>query len=513
VLSTLQRRQSLIGLGLALVALLLSSACSGSKQTSQTLVYAQPEDPRTLDPVNTDIAEAVHVITNVFDTLVTYHDEKVEIVPALAEKWETSPDGLTWTFHLRQGVLFHDGTPFTSAAVKLSLERLIADKHPLRFDEAVPYKQAFAMLRSVDCPDDHTVVLHLNSPSAILLPNLAMFSASIVSPAALEKSGKSFASEPVGTGPFRFVRWNRDQQLVLAGFEQHWRGAPKLKNLIIIPVKENATRVQKLERGEIQLADSLTPSELDQLAKNPQLITWEKPGMNVTYLSFQVEQPPLDNLKVREAIWMAIDKARLIQVAYYGHAQPAVSMVPPSMWGHDPALKDRPFDPAAARKLLAEAAAEANFTLPLKLKLSVMAQARPYLPDPAAAAGLLKDSLREIGVEVEVEPRDVNQHFQYLMAGKHQLGLAGWFSDNSDPDNFLYSLLDPDNISDNGNNLSRFRDAKFHELLLAGQKELDVEKRLALYHQAQQIAFQQAPTVPLAHTNLKGCRLPPPARL
>jgi peptide/nickel transport system substrate-binding protein len=153
----------------------------------------------------------------------------------------------------------------------------------------------------------------------------------------------------------------------------------------------------------------------------------------------------------------------------------------------------------------------------LKLTLSVMNQARPYLPQPLAIAGFVKDSLREIGIEVTIVGRDVNQHFDALMAGKHELGLAGWNSDNSDPDNFLYSLLDPDNISDLGNNLSRWRNDRFHELLLAGQREMDETKRLEIYHEAQQIVLDEAPVVPLAHTNLraahtrrlKGCKLHP----
>jgi peptide/nickel transport system substrate-binding protein len=182
-------------------------------------------------------------------------------------------------------------------------------------------------------------------------------------------------------------------------------------------------------------------------------------------------------------------------------------MVPPAMWGHDDSLVDHTFDPDRAKQLLQEAAAEGDFQLPLKLDLSVMAQARPYLPLPAAIAGFLKDSLREIGIQAEINPRPVNEHFDALMAGKHELGLAGWNSDNSDPDNFLYSLLDLDNISPPGtaagNNLSRWRHDRFHELLLAGQRESDEAKRLAIYKEAQQIVLDEMPVVPLAHTNLR----------
>jgi peptide/nickel transport system substrate-binding protein len=484
-------------------ALLIALAAGCAPPPSNTLIYAQPEDPKTLDPINTDIAEAVHVITNLCDTLVTYHDTTTEMVPALAERWEHSADGLTWTFYLRPGVKFHDGTPCNTEAVKISLERLIQPEHPLAYDKARPYQSSYNMIESVEAPDEKTVVLKLRFPSAILLSNLAMFPASILSPTALKEHGADFAEHPVGTGPFKFVKWSRDQQLVCAAFDEHWRGRPKIDTLIWVPVKENATRVQRLERGEVHVAENLAPPDMEHLAKNPDLVVLEQVGMNVAYLTMQTEKPPLDSKKVREAIYLAIDKPTLIKIGYAGHAQPAKSMVPPAMWGHDETLVDHAYDPARAKQLLSEAAAELNFKLPLKLKLSVMAQARPYLPQPAAIAGFLKDSLREIGIEAEIEPRDVNQHFDALMAGKHELGLAGWNSDNSDPDNFLYSLLDPDNISELGNNLSRWRHDRFHELLLAGQRETDETKRLAIYKEAQQIVLDEVPVVPLAHTNLR----------
>ncbi len=491
---------------LLVCCLVALGGCGGSSSSSgggQTLIYAQSDDPKTLDPINTDIAEAVHVITNVFDTLVTYDDVTTDLVPSLAEKWETTEDGLTWTFHLRPGVLFQDGTPCNAAAVKTSFERLTQNDHPLVFDQARPYQSAYNMIQAIETPDDATVIFKLTHPSAIFLSNLAMFPASIVSPSGVKEQGKNFGGHPIGTGPLQFVKWTRGQQLVLERFEGHWRGAAEVKNVIIVPVKENATRVQRLERGEIHIAESLSPVELDSLAKNEAVRVQEHEAMNVAYLALNVEKKPLGNLKVRQAIAHAIDKPTLIKIGYGGNADPAVSMVPPTMWGHDAQLQDRAFDLAKAKELLAEAAKEEGFTLPVKLELSVMNQARTYLQQPLPMAGFLKDSLREIGIEVTIQGRDVNEHFRALMAGEHDLGLAGWNSDNNDPDNFLYSLLDQDNISDAGNNLSRFRSEPLHGLLIAGQREMDREKRLDLYRQAQGIILEQAPVVPLAHTKIR----------
>lgn len=480
-----------------------AGCASSALPPGQTLIYAQPEDPKTLDPIHTDIAEAVHIITNLFDTLVTYDDQTTEIVPALAQRWEVSPDGRTWTFHLRPGVLFHDGTPCNAEAVKTSLERLLLPDHPLLFDKARPYQSAYQMIAAIDTPEPDVVVLRLHHPSAVLLANLAMFPASIVSPTALRRHAAGFAEHPVGTGPFRLVQWDREEQILCTAFDQHWRGRPRIDHLIWVPVRENATRVQRLQRGEIHLTDNLTPVELDALARDPNVVVQEEVGLNVAYLSMNLEKPPLDDLRIRKAIYQAIDKKALIQVGYGGHAEPAVSLVPPAMWGHDPTLTDLPFDPEEAQRLLRQAASARGLTLPLRLTLAVMNQARPYMPQPLAVQGFIKDALRRIGIELVIESRDVNQHFEHLMAGRHELGLAGWNSDNSDPDNFLYSLLDSDNISEAGNNLSRYRNPQFHELMLAGQREMDLSRRQEIYRQAQRLVQTEVPVVPLAHTRLR----------
>jgi peptide/nickel transport system substrate-binding protein len=488
---------------IGVLLLVLVAGCGKRPASTDTLIYAQASDPKTLDPVNTDIAEAVHVITNVFDTLVTYHDETTELVPGLAEKWSLGEDGKTWTFTLRESLRFHDGTPCDAAAVKVTFDRLLAEEHPLVYDKARPYQSSYTMIKKMETPDERTIVFHLDKPSAIFLTNLAMFPASIVSPAALREKGKNFADEPVGTGPYRLVKWNRDQQIVLQSFDGHHRGEPAVKNLIVVPVKDNTTRYQRLVRSEVHLVDSLALQDFEAAGKDKSLVAQEQTGMNVSYFTMQMEKPPLNQLKVRQAIAHAIDKKKLILVGFDGHAEPATSMVPPGMWGHDESLVDHPFDRAKAKQLMQEAAEEGKFELPLRLTLAVMSQARPYLPQPTTVAGFLKDSLREIGIEITVTGRDVNEHFDHLMAGKHELGVAGWTSDNSDPDNFLYSLLDLDNISERGNNLSRFRDDKFHELLIAGQQEMDLAKRLPLYHEAQAIVLRELPVVPLAHTKLR----------
>ncbi|MCA9227629.1 MAG: ABC transporter substrate-binding protein [Planctomycetales bacterium] len=489
----------------ALFGVVLLGGCRGQSASApaDTLIYGRGEDAQSLDPIATDIGESVKVIVNLYDTLVAYDDETLDLVPSLAERWEHSDDGLTWTFHLRPDVLFHDGTPFNAEAVVFTFRRLIDEQPEFAYTQARPYKPNFSNIADVEAIDERTVQFQLREPSAVFLKNIAMFPASIVSPTAVKQHQEAFGANPVGTGPFRFARWLRDEQLVLEAFDEHWRGKPDLARAIFVPVSESATRVSQLKRGEIHIADNLPPAELDALAQTPGIVLQEQTGLNVAYLTMQTEKPPLDNTKVRQAIAHAIDKPRLVDVAYAGHARPAVNMVPPAMWGHHNELKDRPYDVAQAKQLLEEASAEAGFALPLSLTLSVMSQPRPYMQEPLQTASFIKDALAAIGIDVEIQTKPVNQHFDHLMSGGHELGLAGWSSDNNDPDNFLYSLLDSDNIGEHGNNLSRYNNPEVHRLLLAAQSELDDAARLKMYLQAQELIFADAPVVPLVHTQVR----------
>ncbi len=478
----------------------------GGKSTSagNTLIYGRGGDARTLDPVHAQVGESVKVVVNLYDTLVTYHDETLDLVPSLAEKWEMSEDGLTWTFHLRKGVKFHDGTALNSEAVVFTFERLLEDDHPYVFHGTPPYRPDFQMIEKVEGVDAQTVKFHLKTPSAVLLKNLAMFSASIVSPTGVKKHGDQFGNHPVGTGPFQFKSWTRQAELVLVANDDHWRGRPPMDRVIFVPVEKSAVRVEQLKRGQIHIADNLPPAEVDTLAKVEGMGIQKQNGMNVGYLTMQLEKPPLNIPEVRWAIGHAIDKQRLVEVAYAGHAIPAVTMVPPTMWAHHEGLVDRQHDIAKAKELLQSAAKDGGFELPLKLKLFVMGSPRPYMQSPQQTALFIKDSLGEIGIEADVVSYDIGEYFQRLSRGEHDLGLSGWTTDNADPDNMLYSLLDSDNISDNGgNNLSRYDNPQVHELLLGAQQESDEEKRKQMYLDAQEMIFTDAPTIPLVHTDVR----------
>lgn len=505
---------------LAILPLLVAAlGCWGSSAPplSETLIYGRGEDANTLDPIHTDIGEAVKVMVNLYDTLVTYDDVTTDIIPSLATEWAQGDDGLQWTFTLRDDVRFHDGTPVDAEAVVFSFERLLKDDHPHVHHPARPYQPSYRNIKSVTAKDAKTVVFELEKRSAVFLQNMAMFPASIVSPTAVRTQGKAFGDNPVGSGPFQFSSWDRKQSITLSAYDDYWRGPPGVEKLIFLSVSENATRAQQLRRGESHIADDLRPADFDALADTSGMVVQEEIGLNVAYLSMQMEQEPLNHRDVRQAIWHAIDKQALIRVAYGGKAEPIANLCPPAMQGYNHDQADRDFDIAKAKELLEACAEREQLTLPLELTLSMMTQPRPYMPQPEESASFIKDSLAKIGINLTIQPRSVNEHFAHVMAGKHQLALAGWYSDNNDIDNFLYSLLDSDHIGEHGNNLSRYRNEDVHRLLLAGQVELDPAKRMALYKEAQEQIFADAPVVPLiaakfrvAHTDrLQGYRLHP----
>ena len=488
---------------------LIAVACSRSTPPSNTLIYGRSSDADILDPIQTTSGETVKVLVNIYDTLVTYREltpeqaargiDPLEIVPSLATDWSPSSDGRTWTFHLRRGVKFHDGTSFDADAVLFSFDRLLKNATPVP-----PYRPHFSLIEEITKEDEFTVTFRLRGPSPIFLHKLAMFSAAVVSPTAVKKEGSRFGIRPSGTGPFRFQNWDRGETIRLTAFDDHWRGRPKIDRLIFRAIGENTNRAERLRRGDVQIADNLPPSILDGLARRDDIVIQERPGLNTGYLSINCERPPLNNVKVRQAIWHAIDKAHLIQLAYAGKAEPAVSVVPSEMWGHADHLVDRPYDVAVATRLLEEGAAEESFTLPLKLRLFTMNEARPYLTQPAETALFIRDALLKIGIEAEIVQGPVPEYFQRLSKGEHDLGLIGWSPDYVDPHNFLFSLLDPDSISDaGGNNVCRYRNAKIHDLLEQAEFEPNDERRLEIYREVQQIVFDEAPLVPLVHAEIR----------
>ncbi|WP_462408801.1 ABC transporter substrate-binding protein [Neobacillus sp. Marseille-QA0830] len=471
---------------------------SGSSSKKDTLVYGRGGDSTSLDPITTTEGEAFKVTENIFDTLVSYGEKDTTIQPGLAEKWEVSDDGLTYTFHLRQGVKFHDGTDFNAEAVVFNFERWMNGD-----EDKFPYYTMFGgyksdeghVIKEVKAVDQNTVQFVLKRPQAPFLKNLAMSPFGMASPAAVEKYGDDFRSHPVGTGPFKFVEWKQNDTITLEKNPDYWqKGLPKLNKVIFRVIPENTARLNALANGEIDIMDGLNNSDEATVKANNKLQVIERPSMNVGYIGLTTTRKPFDNKLVRQAMNYAIDKKALIDAFYGGKAQPAVNPMPPSIKGYNDSIKDYPFDLEKAKALLKEAGYEKGF----EIDLWAMPVARPYMPEAQKVAEVIQENLSKIGVKANIKSVEWATYLDKARKGEFDMFMMGWTGDNGDADNFLYTLLDKDSIG--SNNYSYYSSDELHDILIQAQTETEEAKRIELYKKAQEIIKEDAPWVPLVHS-------------
>ncbi len=499
----------------ALLAAVLAASCSStSKQNPErtrsrpatvsdaepvyggTLIFGKGKDATRLDPADTTDGESSIVTENVFDKLLHFQDDSTALQAGLATSWEIAPDGRTYTFHLRRGVAFHDGTPFDAQAVKINFER---QRRPLEGQQFEFWQSFFEKaVSAVTVVDSHTVRITLAQNDATFLGNLAMFSMGIVSPAALARHGADIARHPVGTGPFRFVAWEPNQKIVLAANESYWGGRPYLDKLIFKPVPENAVRLLELEVGAIHAMNGINPDDVARVQANPELSFLQEAGMNIGYLAMNNDRKPFDQVKVRQAINHGIDKPALIK-AFFADGrlgEAAKNPMPPTLWGYNEAIRDYAYDPAKARQLLSEAGHADGF----EMELWALPVVRPYMPQGQRVAEAIQSDLAKIGVKVTITTFEWGTYLDKLGKGDHQAALIGWIGDNGDPDNFLYNLLAADNARAGGSsNYAYYRSRETNRLLVKARQVSDPAERTRLYHAAQETIHRDAPWVPLFH--------------
>jgi len=485
-------------------SLMATQVQSAEPQKGGTLVFGRGGDSVTLDPSAATDGESLNVTDHIFDGLVTFKQGTTEVVPALATKWEISKDGKKYTFHLRENVLFHDGTKFNADAVVFSFKRQSDKKHPA-YDLGGPYPYYTAMglnrlIKDVVKVDDLKVEFILNKPSAPFISTLGMQSFAIVSPAAVLKHKKDFARNPVGTGPFSLLRWEKNQKIVMRRYDKHWDGAPYLKTLIFRAIKDNSTRLQEMLAGNIHVMDNPEPHHISTLeSKLKDKVVFKKmPGFNIGYLAMNMEKKPFDDVRVRKAISHAINKESIVKSIFAGYAEVAKNPMPPTLWGYNDNIKDYEYNPIKAKALLKEAGFEKGFTT----TVWAMPVPRPYMPDGRKVAEAIQADLSAVGITVKIVSYDWATYLQKTKYGEHDMALLGWTGDIGDPDNFLYVLLDKDNAVKPGQNISFYRSDALHELLTAAQVESDIKKRTELYEKAQVIIHNDAPMVPIAHSTV-----------
>ena len=496
--------------GLALVLGL--GAAARPAEASQTLVYCSEGNPDNLAPSLARTNTSFDVLLHVYDTLVRYDKNTKSIVPALAESWTVSPDGKVYDFKLRQGVRFHELPGYaptrtlTAADVLFSFNRQWKDDHPYHKVGNGAYNyfkdlSMAALLESVEAPDELTVRFTLKQPQAPFLSNLSMVFTAVTSAEYAEHMLKQgtpdrFDSEPLGTGAFQLLSYRKDALARFKAFDGHWAGKPKLDNLIFDITPNAAVRLNKVQAGECHVMPYPILADLPKIDADKSLTLLSQEGYNVAFLTFNVLRKPLDDVRVRRALSMAIDKETLLKGIYGDNARVAKNPLPPTSWGYNDAVVDIPFDPKGALQLLAEA----GFPNGFDLELWHMPVARPYMPNGKQAAEMMRNDLAQIGVKARLVTDDWSVYMKRLMNGDHEAGMIGWTGDNSDPDNFLYTLLSCEGARIGGGNMGKWCDKQFDSLIIEAKQTTDVAKRKELYHQAQQIFKEQAPWLPIAHS-------------
>lgn len=493
---------SLKALALASTLLAGISACQlkSPVDRDQVIIFGKSKDAITLDPADATDGESSAVIVNIFEPLLRFQQEKTTVEPALAESWVVSDDKLTWTFTLRKGVLFHDGTPLTAEAVKFNYDRQMKEDNPWRFKGKFEYWHLFfGSVDAVEAPDPQTVVFKLNRADATFLTNLALFNMGISSPTAIKEFGEDYFKHPVGTGPYKLKTWIRNEKILVKRFDDYWGEKPKIEMLIFKPVPDNAVRLLELENGSIDVLDGINPDDVPRIRNNPELDLITQPGLNVGYLALNTLKKPFDQRKVRLAMNYAINKKELVN-AFFAEGTlgtPAKNPMPSTIWGYNDAIEPYPYNPEKAKQLLKEAGYPNGF----ESELWAMPIARPYMPQPQRIAEAIQADLKKVGITTKIVSFEWGTYLDKLSNGQHDMALGGWIGDNGDPDNFIYTLLDKNNTKKgSAANYAFYQDEAVHQLLIKAQQVYDQDERSALYKQAQVLIHNDAPWVPLFHS-------------
>ncbi|MBF8159689.1 ABC transporter substrate-binding protein [Ectopseudomonas hydrolytica] len=490
----------------------LLAALFAAQVQAANLVVCSEASPEGFDIVQyTAATTADATAETLFERLVAFAPGSTDIVPALAQSWEISDDGLSYTFTLREGVKFHankDFTPsrtFNADDVLWSFQRQLDPAHPwhklsLR---GFPYAESMGLgqlIERIEKLDEHRVRFILKHPEAPFLANLAMGFASIYSAEYAEHllaSGKPerLNNAPIGTGPFVFERYAKDAQVRFRGNPDYWDGAPAIERLVLAITPEPNVRQQRLKAGDCQIALYPRPVDIPALKADPQLQVLELDSLLTAYIGINTRHPPLGDVRVRQAINLAFDKAAYIRAQFgEGNATPAVAPYPATLWGHDETLRDWPHDPERARQLLAEAGHADGFALSIWTRPG----GGPTNPNPGIGAQMLQADLAAIGIRSDIRVFEWGELIKRAKNGEHDLVFMGWAGDNGDPDNFLTPNLSCA-AAESGENQAGWCDKAFDTLIAQARREPEQGKRAALYRQALAIFHEQAPWIALAH--------------
>ena len=455
----------------AVVALLLAVSCAPAQrvdlgQGSGNLIAAIAGEPDQLDPQKTSAYFSFEVLENVFDTLVE-PDANLEMRPALAESWEVSPDQLEWTFHLRKGVTFHDGSPFTADDVVYSYRRII--------DEKLANVDKFSAVTDVSAAGRDTVVIRVKQPTPNLLTNLGGFKGMAIVQRKNVESGQ-IATHPIGTGPFAFVSQKSGDSIILEANAKYWGGPPKVPGVTFEFISEPSTALSALQAGEIDWTDSIPPQRVAQLKNDESIHLAVTPSNDYWYLALNEAKPPWNDVRVRRALAYAIDRDAIVQATSYGTAvanQLAIPTGNPWYTRYD-AYR---YDIDTAKRLLAEAGAK-----PTTMDMLVSSE----YPETVTAAQVIADNLAPLGITVKIRTVDMATWLDEQNSGHFDMLMMGWLG-NIDPDDFYYAQ----HHTGGSSNAQKYSNPEVDHLLEAARVETDQRARHDDYAKAATLIADQ----------------------
>jgi len=473
---------------LVLAGVFLMTACGGGGPGNRGAIVDSRDnyDPRSLDPaLSTDVPTG-RAVGYVFDGLTTFTPE-ARVEPALAQRWDVTPDGSKYTFHLRPGVKFTDGTALTAKIVVASWQRALDPKtkggraeplQPIRGAKDFADGKATSV-SGLSAPNDSTVVVQLEQPLGIFPKLLAMPVAAIVPP-------NNSSDKPIGTGPWRLVEWKHDDYLLFAKNPGFWGGAVKAESLRARIIAEPSTSVAEFESGNVDvllIPASETQQWEDDESKKDLLMS--VPALQFVYIGINTTRGPLKDARVRQAINLALDRKLIVQRLISGRGYLAAGVIPPSLGGSDTTRKPYPYDPARAKQLLREAG------YPNGIDVELWVGANPVYGRMVETA---QAYLRQAGIRAKIVQRESAAAREAARKGQTDMILKDWYADYPDAENFLYPLLHSANLGPGGN-VSFFQNPEFDRIVDQSRREPDEAKRNVLYRQADSLAFAQAPMV------------------
>lgn len=451
-----------------------------SEETGGSLIIARLSDATRLDPhFITDIPSANIIYQKVYETLVVPNKD-MGIEPLLATEWKQL-DEVTWEFSLKEGVKFHDGTPFNAEAVKVTFDRVLDP------ETGSPQREKLSMIKKIEIVDEYTVLMHLDYPYAPLLSILASNEGSIISPKAIKESEESLSQHPVGTGPFIFESWNTGQDITLIKNESYWGQEPNLEEVIFKVVPEDATRLALIETGEAHVSDQVPVTELDRIENSNSMSLYRTEGLGVEYIGFNVESKAVNDVRVRKAISHAIEREAILKGVYNKVGTLANSAMSPKVFGYSENIKAYEYDINKAKKLLKEAGYKDG------LSLNLLTSDRK---ERINMAEVIQSQLKGIGVDVSIQVLEYGAYLEMIDKGDHDLFIGGWGNATGDGDYNQYNLFHTASQGPPGNHFY-YSNEEVDKIIEKAREEMDQEKRKVLYEKAMQIQMDDAVYVPI----------------